>query len=69
MYASTGKFSEAYKAWRTTPYRPFPGEDLRSPAYPLALRGVTDPLDDEFTESAKAVFAPLLEKLTDLRIK
>jgi exodeoxyribonuclease V gamma subunit len=69
MYATTGHVSEAYKAWRTTPYRTFPGEDQRSPAYPLALRGVDDPLDDEFIACAKTVFAPLLEKISDLRLK
>jgi exodeoxyribonuclease V gamma subunit len=69
MYATTKRFSEAYKAWRTTPYRTFPGEDQRSPAYPLALRGVDDPLDDEFIASATTVFAPLLEKISDLRLR
>ena len=69
MYTTSGKFSEAYKSWRTTPFKPLPGEDQRSPAYPLALRGVDDPLDDEFTATAKAVFAPLLDKLSDPRIK
>ena len=67
-YATTGRFSEAYNAWRTTPYRRF-GEDLRSPAYPLALRGVADPLDDEFTTSATTVFGPLLGNITDTRLK
>ena len=34
------------RAWQSTSYRPY-GED-RDPAYRLALRGVDDPLDDEF---------------------
>jgi len=45
-----------------------PGED-RDPAYHLALRGVDDPLDDDFVECATTVFAPLLAAIDDDRLK
>ena len=64
----TKKFDEAYKAWRTTPYRLYPAEDRRSPAYPIALRGVADPLDEEFVQASTQVFEPLLHHIDDPRI-
>ena len=65
----TENFKEAYGKWRTMPYLPFPGEDRRSPAYPIALRGVADPLDGEFIESSGLVFNPLLLVIEDLRLQ
>ena len=65
----TENFKEAYDKWRTTPYRPFPAEDRRSPAYPIALRGVADPLDEDFIRSSTLVFRPLLDVIEDPRLK
>lgn len=59
--------SKAANAWRTTRFNEH-GED-RDPAYRLALRGVDDPLDGEFTECAKAVFQPLLDVIADDRLE
>ena len=66
-YAKKERYSEAYNAWRTTPYKPFPGEDKR-PGYSIALRGVEDPLDDEFIETAMVVFGPMLRLIEDPRL-
>ncbi|HMA31456.1 MAG TPA: exodeoxyribonuclease V subunit gamma [Casimicrobiaceae bacterium] len=62
-----GNLSRAAGAWHTTRFNEH-GED-RDPAYRLALRGVEDPLDDEFTECAKAVFRPLLDVIADDRLE
>ena len=66
--ASQGDIKAAYEAWRTVPYRPFKKEDRRSAAYPLALRGVADPLDQEFIDAANTVFKPLIGGIIDPRI-
>ncbi|MDE2208244.1 MAG: exodeoxyribonuclease V subunit gamma [Betaproteobacteria bacterium] len=67
-YVSEGEsWSRAASIWKTTPFHEH-GED-RDAAYRLALRGVDDPLDDEFAECAKAVFQPLLEVIVDERLK
>ncbi len=59
--------SKAASMWKTTRYHEH-GED-RDPAYRLALRGVDDPLDEEFAEYAKAVFQPLLDVIVDDRLR
>ena len=58
--------SQAAGAWRSTSFRPY-GED-RDPAYRLALRGVDQPLDDEFVACARQVFAPLIAHIIDARL-
>ena len=58
--------AKAVAAWQSTAFRLY-GED-RDPAYRLALRGVDEPLDDEFVACAKAVFAPLLTIIEDDRL-
>ena len=58
--------SKAANAWYSRPFNQR-GED-RDPAYRLALRGVDDPLDREFTECAKAVYQPLLDVIADDRL-
>lgn len=66
-YASNGEsLSKAAGAWLSTSFRPY-GED-RDPAYRLALRGVDEPLDDEFAQCAKTVFGPLLRVIQDDRL-
>lgn len=56
----------AQAKWQPTARRPHAeGADA---AYVLALRGVADPLDDEFIECARTVFGPLLEHLEDPRL-
>jgi exodeoxyribonuclease V gamma subunit len=57
---------KAQARWRVTAFRPY--AEGADPAYALALRGVADPLDDEFTECAKAVFGPLRACLRDPRL-
>jgi exodeoxyribonuclease V gamma subunit len=57
----------ARAAWTSTLEPAFgEGED---PAYRLALRGVEEPLDEDFEALAQAVFGPLREHLQDARIK
>jgi exodeoxyribonuclease V gamma subunit len=66
-YIKEGKsLSKATGAWQSTSFYPY-GEDLDS-AYRLALRGVDEPLDDEFIDSATKVFAPLIQHIIDARI-
>ena len=66
-YVSNGEsLSKAVSAWLSTSFRPY-GED-RDPAYRLALRGVDEPLDDEFAQCAKTVFGPLLRVIQDYRL-
>ena len=62
-----GNLSRAASTWQTTRFNEH-GED-GDPAYRLALRGVEDTLDDEFTECAKAVFQPLLDVVADDRLE
>jgi len=58
--------TRAAGTWTSTSFRPY-GED-RDPAYRLALRGVDDPLDDEFIACATTVFRPLLAVIVDDRL-
>jgi exodeoxyribonuclease V gamma subunit len=67
-YVTEGEsLSKATSAWQSTSFHRY-GED-RDPAYRLTLRGVDDPLDAEFIESATTVFAPLVEVIADERLK
>jgi exodeoxyribonuclease V gamma subunit len=61
-----GSLAKARGAWESTRFHEF-GEE-RDAAYRLALRGVADPLDDEFAACATAVFAPLLQAIDDERL-
>jgi exodeoxyribonuclease V gamma subunit len=63
--AADGNLGKARSRWRSTRERPF-GED-RDPAYRLALRGIADPLDQQFVELAATVLQPLREHLEDPR--
>ncbi|QJD31482.1 exodeoxyribonuclease V subunit gamma [Methylococcus geothermalis] len=56
---------EARKRWESSDFSY--GESM-DPAYRLALRGVTDPLDDGFVLAAETVFGPLLGHLDDPRL-
>ena len=62
-----GSLQKASKTWQSTSFYPY-GED-RDPAYRVALRGVDDPLDDEFEQCAAIVFAPLLRVIDDHRLQ
>jgi exodeoxyribonuclease V gamma subunit len=57
---------KAQAKWKVTAFRPY--AEGADPAYTLALRGVADPLDNEFTECAKTVFGPLRACLRDPRL-
>lgn len=57
---------KAQAKWKVTTFRPY--AEGADPAYVLALRGVADPLDEEFTECAKTVFGPLRSCLRDPRL-
>ncbi|HET7134972.1 MAG TPA: exodeoxyribonuclease V subunit gamma, partial [Casimicrobiaceae bacterium] len=60
------KLKAAAGTWHGHP--PFGGErDHRT--YRLALRGVTDPLDEQFEECARTVFAPLRDSIVDPRLE
>lgn len=58
--------SKATAAWQSTLERPW-GED-KDPAYRLALRGVDDPLDEDFELYATTVFAPMMTCIEDDRL-
>lgn len=64
--AGEESLSKASASWRVTRERPF-GEE-RDPAYRLALRGVEDPLDDDFIACAMTVFGPMMACLKDARL-
>lgn len=59
----TAGLPAARNAWQVTPYHPY--AEGADPAYMLALRGVDEPLDDEFQRLAHAVFDPLLAHLQE----
>ena len=50
--------------WPSTHHPYAEGAD---PAYQLALRGIEDPLDARFQQTASAVWLPLLQHLRDAR--
>lgn len=55
--------SAARSVWQPGPQRAY--AEGADPAVRLALRGVADPLDDDFVRLAAAVFAPLLDHLAE----
>jgi exodeoxyribonuclease V gamma subunit len=56
-----GLLSAAQKTWRVSKDRPFAeGVDA---GYRLALRGIDEPLDQEFFNLAKLVYGPLIEHI------
>ena len=55
------------KTWYSTAQQPW-GEDS-DPYYQLALRGVADPLDEDFTYWAQCVLQPLCAHLCDPRLE
>lgn len=59
--------SKANSTWQSTSFHLY-GED-RDPAYRLALRGVDEPLDDEFKQCAVTMFGSLLKIIEDARLK
>jgi exodeoxyribonuclease V gamma subunit len=67
VYATEGMdLGKAQGTWQVTARTPYPeGADA---GYALALRGVADPLDDEFIECAQAIFGPLIACLEDPRL-
>jgi exodeoxyribonuclease V gamma subunit len=64
--AKTEKTTEALKTWQCTRNQPF-GESA-DPAYQLALRGVNNPIDQQFAELALQIYQPLLDHLEDARL-
>ena len=58
--------SKASAKWKSTRDRPF-GEE-QDPAYRLALRGIANPLDEDFEKNAAMVFAPMKNCLQDDRL-
>lgn len=64
--ASQGKLAQAVAAWRSTRERPWGEEE--DPAYRLALRGIEDPLDEDFARCASTVFAPMMNCIEDARL-
>jgi exodeoxyribonuclease V gamma subunit len=58
--------SKAIAKWRSTRDRPWGEEE--DPAYRLALRGVDDPLDEDFEQCAAAVFGPMMTCIEDDRL-
>ena len=64
-YTRSGSLAAARNTWQQTARRPF--AEQAHPAYRLALRGIADPLDAEFQQTARTVFAPLHACLEDAR--
>lgn len=60
------ELKDAAKKWHGYPPR---GGEKDHRTYRLALRGVTDPLDEQFEECARAVFEPLLDSIVDPRLE
>lgn len=58
--------SKAVGAWRSTRDRPYGEEE--DPAYRLALRGMADPIDDDFMKCAERVFGTMIQCLKDERL-
>jgi exodeoxyribonuclease V gamma subunit len=61
-----GSLSRATATWQSTRDRPWGEEE--DPAYRLALRGIDDPLDEEFKRCAKTVFSPMMNCIEDDRL-
>ncbi len=66
QYMLSGSLYKAAATWNSSPGRPF-GE-AEHPAYRLALRGVADPLDEDFEACAQSVFGALIHCLDDSRL-
>jgi exodeoxyribonuclease V gamma subunit len=64
--ASEEKLAQAIATWRSTRDRPWGEEE--DPAYRLAMRGIDDPLDDDFKQCAVTVFAPMFASIKDDRL-
>ena len=64
---SDGNIGKARAAWRRDDFNPY-GEEGDA-ACALALRGVEDPLDEEFARCAETVFDPLLGVIEDSRLE
>jgi exodeoxyribonuclease V gamma subunit len=64
--ASEGKIAQAIATWQSTRDRPWGEEE--DPAYRLALRGVDDPLDEDFEQCATTVFSPMMNCIEDDRL-
>jgi exodeoxyribonuclease V gamma subunit len=58
--------SKAAATWRSTRDRPWGEEE--DPAYRLALRGIDDPLDEDFERCATTVFLPMMKCIEDDRL-
>ena len=58
--------SKATATWQSARDRPW-GEE-KDPAYRLALRGIDDPLDEDFEQCASTVFSPMMNCIEDDRL-
>lgn len=56
----------ARKKWQVSARAPH--AEQAGSAYQLALRGIADPLDNDFENAARTVFEPLLQHLEDARL-
>jgi len=62
-----GSLADARRAWR--PAQPHARGESSDPSYRLALRGLDDPLDEDFMRCARTVFEPLLKHLHHARVQ
>ena len=58
--------AKATATWQSTRDRPWGEEE--DPAYRLALRGIDDPLDEDFEQCASTVFSPMMNCIEDDRL-
>jgi len=65
-FVKTGKTTDALNEWQCTRNQPF-GESA-DPAYQLALRGIANPINPQFSELALRIYQPLLDHLEDARL-
>ena len=65
FFTRGSSLAAARNTWQQTARMPF--AEQAHPAYRLALRGVADPLDAEFEQTARMVLAPLIAYLEDTR--
>ena len=63
---SNHNLDKAAATWRTSSARPY--AESADPAYQLAFRGQSEPLDAAFQALAQTVFNPLLQHLHDSRV-
>ncbi|HEY3565806.1 MAG TPA: exodeoxyribonuclease V subunit gamma, partial [Casimicrobiaceae bacterium] len=64
--AKGDRLKAAARKWHGFPPR---GGEKDHRTYRLALRGVLDPLDEQFEECARTVFEPLLDSIVDPRLE